>query len=182
MSMNNLFIVKRKVPNILSGLDEISNDIVKLALNKRIGINFNVRGYHDELLKLLNVRGDYFCVSDSFSCIETDDLFDLNDCLTDDAFFNKYAFLNEIIAILFAQSNIASVDFYIAHSYCYMLSDYKNVKVENANLTKAFIDEILLQVKEKGYCGIPTAKFEISNNKHMRRGQFAEQMGTGAIC
>lgn len=143
----------------VTGLERISIELVRFAIDKGFGIRFNPTGYDDELLKELRINWNYFSVCDSFYAPETVKLFCHDDCYNAVSYAqcleNKYGFLNQIIKKLFSRPEIKKVSFYITDCQAIM-SDYTHVKVEDRNLTKAFANEI---IKQNG--SIPTVKFEI---------------------
>ena len=173
MSATNYFIVKKKNHKIAFGLEECTDDLVRLALEKGIGIRFNILDYKSEVLKSLGVNWDYFWLSDGFYSTETDELFSQADTYEQikrlkpkegeakerELLSKKYDFFNRILHLLFKQSNVESVDFYVAYSPA-ILSDYKTVEIKDRNLTQAFIN-MLSPTKQENYFGLKTTKFVI---------------------
>ena len=179
MSSRNMFIVKRDNIEKPLGLCEISTILVKNAIANNFAIHFSPTDYNDELIDLLDVKwGEYFCVSDNFYHMETDQLFCLNDCYEEvkhlskkeseikeeELLLKKYAFLNEIIEVIFNQANIKTVYFYISTTGTASLGEYQTIKLKDENLTKAFI-KMLLPTKIENYFGLKTVKFEINRQQ-----------------
>lgn len=175
MSSRNFFIIKKVDESKSSGLEEIAIDLIKFAIHRNIGITFNIRGYHDVILSLLNVTRDYFCVSDNFIFPESDELFSDYDCYLKikdlpseqakikekELLLEKFSFLNDIVNMLFKQSNIKAVDFYVSDQDTGLLDDYDEIEVQDENLTGAFLD-MLKPTKRENMFGLKTTKFIIN--------------------
>lgn len=177
MSARNLFVI---YPTYLKVCGELKEELIKISVARDIGINFNVKGYQDEILEKLKIK-EFFCISDSFDSIETDSLFSTNDSF--EAIRNlylspnellqreleylekKYSFLNNIIEKIFNYlPDVSSVHYYVSNQYCIELSDYYNVIVKDNDLTKALV-ESFRPTKNENYFGLKTIKFVIMNNK-----------------
>lgn len=175
MSSRNFFIIKKVDESKPSGLEKIAIELIQFAIHRNIGILFNIDGYHDELLSLLNVKRDYFCVSESFINRESEDLFADYDCYLKvkdlpseqaevkekELLLEKFTFLNDIIKIIFKLSNVKGVDFYVSDQYTFLLSDYDQIEVEDENLTGAFL-QMLEPTIEANMFGLKTTKFSVN--------------------
>jgi len=76
MSARNLFVIN---PTNIKVCDELKEVLIKISEVRNIGVHFNIKGYQDEILDLLKIK-EFFCISDSFDNIETDELFSIYDC------------------------------------------------------------------------------------------------------
>jgi len=177
MSSRNLFIINNTGVNNFIRLKNIEVELVNLANYRKIGIHFNVLGYHDELINLLNIKHNYFCISESFTNIESEDIFSTNDSFEyiyklklnktqseikeKNLLIKKFTFLNEIINIIFNNlPNISSVDFYISDQYSSTLTSYQTIEVVDKDLTKALVDSYE-PTKKYNYFGLKTVKLVI---------------------
>lgn len=176
MSARNIFIINKASGYGAVELENLKAELNKLALDKNIGIHFNLQSYQDEILKQLTIK-DFFSISDNFDTLETDNLFSTNDSyeairhlnlkvnelklMEEEFLIKKYSFLNDIRDVAFnCFPDSDSLDFYVSNQYCIELTDYEHIIVKNKDLAKAFVDSFK-PTKKENYFGLKTLKFEL---------------------
>ena len=161
MSERNFFIINESAPN--SCFKNMFEELIQFGSAQKIGIHINVKEYDgelNELLEHLNVKENYFSISDDCpGSLETDDLFDLAGYMNKKECIEGFEFLNQIVKIIFSDPSVKDVDFYISDVPAVLPSDYEIVKVKGKNLAEALAGEIFS--KKNWYIGIPTACFKI---------------------
>lgn len=176
MSSRNLFVINNISENNQSNLIKFENEISVFARVNNFGVYINPIGYQDELICELNINGFYFCISESFSVIESEDLFSTNDSFNyikemkfkrkqaedeeKNFLLRKFSFLDEIILIIEKYYMNSNIDFYISNQYSFTLLDYKAIQVKEKKLTQSFVNSFMPQKKEK-YVGLKTRSFKI---------------------
>lgn len=176
MSYRNFMIIHTDSLNI--SLNNIREDLIEIARKNKIGIHCDIKNYHNELLELLDIKNNYFCISDDFEHIECEDAFSIIEAFEymislklkrkyereraeKDYLINQFNFLNEFVNLIFSKfSNDVSLEFYFSSQYSLKLEDYRNIIVDNRNLTEAFVQS-LQPTKKENYIGVKTVKFLI---------------------
>lgn len=176
MSYRNFMIVYTNSTN--NSLDRLKEDLIEVAKKNSIGIHFNIVGYYNELLEVLNITNNYFCISDDFEHIECENTFSIVEAFDymislkldgkeekkraeKNYLIQKLKFLNEFVELIFqTMDNHVSIEFYFSDQYGSTLEDYRNIIVDKRNLTEAFV-QMLQPTKKDNYIGVKTTKFII---------------------
>jgi len=176
MSSRNLFVINNISENDRNNLITFEEEMINFARVNNFGVYFNPIGYQDEVINELNINGFYFCISESFNIIESEDLFSTNDSFNyikemkfkrkkaedeeKNFLLRKFSFLDEIILMIDKYFMSSNMDFYISDQYSFTLLDYKTIEVREKKLTQSFVDSFMSHKKEK-YVGLKTHRFKI---------------------
>lgn len=176
MSYRNFMIVHTDFPN--NSLDNIKKELIELARKKNIGIHLNILDYHNELLELLDIKKNYFCISNDFKNVECEAIFSTIEAFEymislklrtkkerekaeQNYLIEQFSFLNDFVNVIFQKlENNITIEFYFSDQYSTTLDSYKTIIVQNRNLTKAFVQS-LQPTKKDDYIGVKTTKFII---------------------
>lgn len=176
MSYRNFMIVYTN--SINDSLDRLKEDLIEVAKKNNIGIHFNIVGYYNELLEVLNIKDNYFCISDDFEHIECENTFSIVEAFDymislklkekdekqkaeKNYLIQKLKFLNEFVELISQTfNNHVSIEFYFSDQYGSTLEDYRSIIVDKRNLTEAFVQS-LQPTKKANYIGVKTTKFLI---------------------
>ena len=174
MSGRNLFVIKSE--------QEINNrciydDLYRYMETKKFGIVFEPQEYCDELLNSIDCKRNYFAITDNHSCLECGDLFSTIDSFEFaikfskkqfaskeyEYLYQKLAFLNEVIKIVFHDPNVEKIEIYISDQYSTSIEDYTvSCDVTNGDFTKALIKSFE-PIESHAYYGMKTMKFLVKN-------------------
>jgi len=177
MSERNLFVVNNIHKSNLNNIKNFQDELVTLAKNNNFGVHFKPSNYQDEIVKEVVLDGFYFCLSDTFDMVETEELFSIMDAynhvkemkfkkrsqsiVEETKFLNiKYTYLDSVVKLIEKHFENSSIDFYISDQYSTTLLDYEIVEVKENRLTEAFVESFKARRKED-YIGLKTRRYKV---------------------
>lgn len=164
--MSAIFLVKFHVKNIdYTKLNHLANDIVSDALSNNYAVFFN-DNYAEVILKK-NIENS-FLISDSFLYKHGDEILDITEFVCDEEglmkerFMHKYAFLNQLMNILF-RHGILSLDIYITEDGDECVERYICLETKRADLLENLFQTFIRYSSQTGYT-FPNVKIQVQED------------------